>query len=187
MKPRLLLVDDDPLISDSLAYALARDFDITCAADRGGAIARMRESVNPPDYALVDLGLPPSPHLPNEGFRLIADLLMQAPDMRIVVLTGQNEEANARRARALGAADFVAKPCDPADLRAALGRAGSLAAQPDRKAGAMELVGESPPMRKLRSQIDLYAASAFPALIEGESGSGKERVAYWLHHLSGWV
>ena len=184
MKPRLLLVDDDPLISDSLAYALARDFDITCAADRGGAIARVREAVSPPDYALVDLGLPPSPHLPNEGFRLIADLLVQAPDMRIVVLTGQNEEANARRARALGATDFVAKPCDPADLRAALARAGSLAGQPDRKADAMELVGESPPMRKLRSQIDLYAAAAFPALIEGESGSGKERVAYWLHHLS---
>jgi two-component system nitrogen regulation response regulator GlnG len=39
-------------------------------------------------------------------------------------------------------------------------------------------------MRRLRSQIDLYAASSFPALIEGESGSGKERVAYSLHHLS---
>ncbi|MBC8021970.1 MAG: sigma-54-dependent Fis family transcriptional regulator, partial [Burkholderiales bacterium] len=40
------------------------------------------------------------------------------------------------------------------------------------------------PIRKLRSQIDLYAASSFPALIQGESGSGKERVAYSLHHLS---
>jgi two-component system nitrogen regulation response regulator GlnG len=37
---------------------------------------------------------------------------------------------------------------------------------------------------RLRSQIDLYAASTFPALIEGESGSGKERVAYSLHRLS---
>jgi two-component system nitrogen regulation response regulator GlnG len=39
-------------------------------------------------------------------------------------------------------------------------------------------------LRRLRSQIDLYAASSFPALIEGESGSGKERVAFSLHHLS---
>src|SRR5690606_6281254 len=46
------------------------------------------------------------------------------------------------------------------------------------------LVGDSPALRRLRSQIDLYAASVFPALIEGESGSGKERVAWLLHHLS---
>src|SRR6185369_8551356 len=46
------------------------------------------------------------------------------------------------------------------------------------------LVGDSPALRRLRSQIDLYAASSFPALIEGESGSGKERVAFALHHLS---
>jgi two-component system nitrogen regulation response regulator GlnG len=46
------------------------------------------------------------------------------------------------------------------------------------------LVGDSAPVRKLRSQIDLYASSSFPALIEGESGSGKERVAFSLHHLS---
>jgi len=45
-------------------------------------------------------------------------------------------------------------------------------------------VGDSPAIRRLRSQVDLYAASTFPALIEGESGSGKERVAYSLHHLS---
>jgi two-component system nitrogen regulation response regulator GlnG len=45
-------------------------------------------------------------------------------------------------------------------------------------------VGDSPALRRLRSQIDLYAASSFPALIEGESGSGKERVAFSLHHLS---
>ncbi len=47
-----------------------------------------------------------------------------------------------------------------------------------------QLIGDSPALRKLRSQIDLYAASSFPALVEGESGSGKERVAYSLHHLS---
>jgi len=46
------------------------------------------------------------------------------------------------------------------------------------------LIGESPPIRKLKGQIDLYASSTFPALIEGPSGSGKERVAAALHYLS---
>ncbi|HRE15070.1 MAG TPA: sigma-54 dependent transcriptional regulator, partial [Usitatibacteraceae bacterium] len=62
--------------------------------------------------------------------------------------------------------------------------AGDLAPEPGRAEDGRALVGESPAMRKLRSQIDLYASSVFPALIEGESGSGKERVAFALHHLS---
>ncbi|MBK6981799.1 MAG: sigma-54-dependent Fis family transcriptional regulator [Betaproteobacteria bacterium] len=187
MKPRLLLVDDDPLITESLAYVLGADFDLTCASDRASAVAALRELSGPPELALIDLGLPPAPNLPNEGFKLIGDLLAHAPDVRIVVLTGQNEESNARRARALGAADLVPKPCEPDDLRELLKRVlrsrelGPVAGAGEEK---RTLVGESPPMRKLRSQIDLYASSVFPALIEGESGSGKEGVAFSLHHLS---
>ncbi len=185
-KPHLLLVDDDPLINESLAYALADDYHVTRAEDRASAIAALREGVRP-DVALIDLGLPPVAHLPNEGFKLIGDLLAHMPHVRILVLTGQNEESNARRARALGAVDLVPKPCEPAVLRKTLARA--LAApeadqRDDDAEGSRTLVGESPPLRRLRSQIDLYAASSFPALIEGESGSGKERVAFSLHHLS---
>jgi two-component system nitrogen regulation response regulator GlnG len=185
-KPRLLLVDDDPLINESLAFALAGDYDVTRAHDRAGAVARLREGP-PPDLALIDLGLPPVAHLPNEGFKLIGDLLAHVPDVRILVLTGQNEESNARRARALGAVDLVPKPCEPDFLRTALARA-LRSSDLDRRDGAADsahvLIGESPALRRLRSQIDLYAASTFPALIEGESGSGKERVAFALHHLS---
>ena len=184
-KPRLLLVDDDALITESLEYALAGDYEVTCAADRTAAVAVLRGGLAP-DLALIDLGLPPVAHLPNEGFKLIADLLAHAPEARILVLTGQNEESNARRARALGAVDLVPKPCEPDILRAILTRAlksGTLEKRDDIEE-ARALVGESPALRRLRSQIDLYATSSFPALIEGESGSGKERVAYSLHHLS---
>jgi two-component system nitrogen regulation response regulator GlnG len=185
-KPRLLLVDDDPLINESLAFALAGDYDVARAHDRASAVSRLREGAAP-DLALIDLGLPPVAHLPNEGFKLIGDLLAHVPRVRILVLTGQNEESNARRARALGAVDLVPKPCEPEFLRTALARA-LTSPDLDRRDDAAEatraLVGDSPPIRRLRSQIDLYAASGFPALIEGESGSGKERVAFSLHHLS---
>jgi two-component system nitrogen regulation response regulator GlnG len=185
-KPSLLLVDDDPLINESLAYALSGDYEVARASDRAGAVARLRAGLHP-DIALVDLGLPPVAHLPNEGFKLVGELLAHAPDVRILVLTGQNEESNARRARALGAVDLVPKPCEPELLRAMLARA-LRAPAPGLPEGESEdvrtLIGDSPALRRLRSQIDLYAASAFPALIEGESGSGKERVAYSLHHLS---
>jgi DNA-binding NtrC family response regulator len=185
-RPRLLLVDDDPLIGESLSFALAGDYEIALASDRAGAIALLRDGLRP-DIALIDLGLPPVAHLPNEGFKLIGDMLAHMPGVRILVLTGQNEESNARRARALGAADLVPKPCEPDFLRAALARAlatRSLERRDDELESARALVGESPALRRLRSQVDLYAASSFPALIEGESGSGKERVAFSLHHLS---
>jgi two-component system nitrogen regulation response regulator GlnG len=185
-KASLLLVDDDPLIAESLAFALSGEHEVVRAGDRESAVRELRSGLKP-DLALIDLGLPPVAHLPNEGFKLIGDLLAHAPEVRIVVLTGQNEESNARRARALGAIELVPKPCDPEHLRATLARAlraPSLARPVDEAEDARALIGESPPIRKLRSQIDLYASSSFPALIEGESGSGKERVAWCLHHLS---
>ncbi len=185
-KPRLLLVDDDPLINESVSFALQRDFDVQTAVDRGTAVERLRAGLKP-DLALIDLGLPPVPHLPNEGFKLIGDLLAHAPNVRILVLTGQNEESNARRARALGAVDLVPKPCEPEFLRGQLERALKTPALERREEEAEDsraLIGDNPALMRLRSQIDLYAASTFPALIEGESGSGKERVAYSLHHLS---
>jgi DNA-binding NtrC family response regulator len=188
-KPRLLLVDDDPLISDTLSFVLARDFDVHVASSRAEAIGWLRTTSNVPELALVDLGLPPTPQLPIEGFQLIAELLAHAPAIRILVLSGQNEESNARRARALGAVDLVPKPCEPEHLKTLLNNAlrinsNDLHDEREAKDGPGKIIGESAPIQKLRSQLALYAGSIHPVLIEGESGSGKERVAASLHHLS---
>ena len=192
-RPALLIVDDDPLITDTLQFVLSRDFNVTCCASREEAVNHVRSAVPPPQLALVDLGLPPAPHLPTEGFALIGELLAHLPGLRILVLSGQSEDANARHARALGAIDLVAKPCEPGHLKVMLHEALRIGqADPRRDADSGNttgdsqagLVGQSPAIRRLREQIALYAASTHPALIEGESGSGKERVAACLHHLS---
>jgi two-component system nitrogen regulation response regulator GlnG len=187
LKPTLLIVDDDPLIGDSLSFVLASDFDIRVRETRADAMALLKSGEFRPALALIDLGLPPLTDAPTEGFKLVGDLLAWSPAIRILVLSGQNEESNARRARALGASDMVPKPCEPSHLKRLLLAAlkgtddENLALQSEQAGG---LIGDSPPMRKLKSQIDLYASSSFPALIEGESGSGKERVAAALHYLS---
>jgi DNA-binding NtrC family response regulator len=186
-KPLLLIVDDDPLIIDGLAFTLGRDFDVLAAASRPEAIERLLSCRQPPALALVDLGLPPTPHRPEEGFALISELLARAPAIRIVVLSGQNDEANARHARALGAVDFVAKPASPERLRTLIQQMLAYpAAEPAVPAAASgpELVGDSLPMQKLRLQLRQYSRSPFPVLIDGESGSGKEIVAATLHRLS---
>jgi DNA-binding NtrC family response regulator len=185
-KPTLLIVDDDVLITDTLAFALGADFEVLACESRPHAIELLRQLPQPPQLALVDLGLPPRPHAPDEGFQLIADLLAHSPAMRIFVLSGQNDAAHARHARALGAAEFVAKPCDPATLKATLLRALEFRRTEAAHAAdaAVRLVGESPALERLRRQIAQSADSPFPVLIEGESGSGKERVALALHQLS---
>jgi DNA-binding NtrC family response regulator len=178
-KPGLLVVDDDPLITDTLAFALGADYAVYTCESRTHAIELLRQLDAPPPLALVDLGLPPTPHSPEEGFRLIGDLLAHSPRMRIFVLSGQNDAANARHARALGAWEFVAKPADPASLGRLLARGLELPAAED-----AEFVGASPALAKLKNQIAQFAAAPYPVLIEGESGSGKELVATRLHRLS---
>ena len=178
-KPALLVVDDDPLITDTLAFALGTDFSVYACESRPHAIELLRQLDAPPPLALVDLGLPPAPHAPDEGFRLIADLLAHSPRMKIFVLSGQNDAANARHARALGAWEFIAKPADPASLARLLARGLELPAQED-----ADFIGASPALTKLKSQIAQFAAAPYPVLIEGESGSGKELVALRLHRLS---
>jgi DNA-binding NtrC family response regulator len=184
-KPDLLIVDDDPLITDTLSFVLGRDFNVYVADSRTQTRSLLTQLGTVPELALVDLGLPPKPHRPDEGFLLISELLGLSPAIKILVLSGQNDEANAKQARALGAVDFVAKPCEPERLKKLLmdARGFTRAEQQDARA-AIGLVGESFAIRKLREQIAQYAPSPFPVLIEGESGSGKELVAQALHRAS---
>ncbi|WP_343213244.1 sigma-54 dependent transcriptional regulator [Georgfuchsia toluolica] len=187
-KPGLLIVDDDPLIVDTLNFVLSADFDVFTSASREACIRQLRDAPQPPSLALVDLGLPPRPHRPEEGFALISELLAHSPDMKIFVLSGQNDEANARHARTIGAIEFIAKPADPANIRhlllAALSFGDSAQRSKPEVAGKATLIGESLPLQKLRTQIRQFADSPFPVLIEGESGSGKEIVATSLHEFS---
>ncbi len=186
-KPRLILIDDDPLITDTLHYVLSEDFDVSVADSRTQAKSLLRQLDNPPQLALVDLGLPPTPHTPEEGFKLIGELLAHAPAIKIFVLSGQNNEANARHALSLGAVEFVAKPCEMGHLRALLNDALRLQdaeTTADSSQIGCGLIGESLAMQSLRTQISQYANAPFPVLIEGESGSGKELVADCLHKMS---
>lgn len=179
--PTLLIIDDDPLIREGLAIALGNGFQVYQAESRPAAIGLLRQMSAPLQLALVDLGLPPVPHRPDEGFSLIAELLTHSPKIKIFVLSGQNDQSNARHARALGAIDFIAKPCAPEKIKQYFDDAlrvqnGGLADhdQPDQSLG---IIGQSSALKALRNQILMYAAIPFPVLIEGESGCGKELVA----------
>lgn len=187
-KPGLLIVDDDPLITDTLHFVLSKDFEVYVAESRAQVRSLLTQLQTMPPLALVDLGLPPTQHKPDEGFALISDLLNHSKKIKILVLSGQNDEANARHARALGAIDFIGKPADPQTIKEALltalrfDVAGESTSEQAKPVPEGTMVGTSFAMDRLRQQIQLYADAPFPVLIEGESGSGKELVAKNLHH-----
>jgi DNA-binding NtrC family response regulator len=182
-----MIVDDDALIREGLAASFHDHFRIYQADSRAAAIELLRTLPAPPQLALVDLGLPPNPHRPDEGFYLIAELLAHSPRINIFVLSGQDDQSNARHARALGAIDFIAKPCAPGKIKKYLDDALNVQkSETGSEAPGGELlgiVGQSPPINALRNQIEMYAVTPYPVLIEGESGCGKELVAAAIQKL----
>ena len=187
-KPALLLVDDDPLIAESLALVLEDDFQITVAESRAQAKALLQNTDNVPSLALVDLGLPPVQHLPDEGFALIDELLALNHNIKILVLSGQSEKANIQHALTLGAVDFVPKPCDVKLLQVRLNHQMMMLeaelTEDEQSQSDSSLLGESPAITTLRLLIDQFSDTPFPVLIEGNSGSGKEIVAQYTHDKS---
>ncbi len=185
--PSLLLVDDDPLINESLAFVLRDHFIVSAAATRDEAKRLLYNQIKVfPDLALVDLGLPPNPHHPDEGFALVSELLIFNPAIKILILSGQDTQENVRHALTLGAVDFIPKPCDMALLKTRLNHqlmildAERHNAQPVKQAEC-GLIGQSLALQTLRDQVQQFASSPFSVLIQGESGTGKELVAQCLH------
>jgi len=188
LRPVLMIVDDDPLITDTLHFVLSKHFEVCVAESHAQVKSLLLQLDAPPALALVDLGLPPNPHVPEEGFKVIGALLAHSPTIKIHVLSGQSDDANVKRALSLGAVDFIAKPCDVDKLKDMLLNALRVQdvelneLQVEQEQGG--LLGNSLPMQALRLQIKQFADSPFPVLIEGESGSGKELVASSFHYSS---
>ncbi len=184
-KPTLLLVDDDTIIADSLEYVLSDEYHIERASDRPSSfelIGKMKES---PTLALVDLGLPPDTHRPDEGLAVIRKIAQMHPTTRVLVLSGQDNKKHIFRAKEDGAVDFISKPCDIAEIKVRLKK--QIIAGGGEETGHDDIegiIGSSQEIELLRMQIRQIADSPYPVLIEGESGSGKEVTARSLHRCS---
>ena len=116
----LLIVEDDPSLQKQICWAFDQ-YETLPAADRESALAQLRRHA--PPVVTMDLGLPPDPDSVTEGFKLLEQILELAPDTKVIVLTGQNDRANAVRAIGLGAYDFFAKPFEPELLALTIDRA----------------------------------------------------------------
>ena len=188
--PPLLIVEDDLALQKQIKWSLDR-FESVTASDRESALVQLRRYQ--PRVVTMDLGLPPDPDSVSEGFKLLGQMLDIDPNLKVIVLTGQNDQAHALRAVALGAYDFQAKPFDPEVLALTIERAYRLAelqqenrrlqtmSQPDALSGLLTRDAE---MLRIGRTIERVAGSGASVLLLGESGTGKEVLAQGLHAAS---
>ena len=189
-KEKLLVVEDDPGLQSQLKWSF-EDFDVVVAEDRDGALANLRR--HEPPVVTLDLGLPPDPGGVSEGFGVLEEILVLAPDTKVIVVTGHNDRTNAMRAIAMGAYDFYEKPIDPDLLGITIKRAARLyqIEQENRRLQTVHggsplegLIATSPEMMKVCRTVEKLAPTDVSTLILGESGTGKEVLVKALHTLS---
>ena len=186
----LLIVEDDPSLQKQLRWAFDQ-YETLAAGDRESALVQVRRYQ--PPVVTMDLGLPPDADSVSEGFKLIEEILALAPETKVIVLTGQNDRANALRAVGLGAYDFFQKPFEVDMLSLTIERAYrlydlqqenrrlQLMQQPDVMAG---LITRDPDVLRVCRTVEKVAPSNATVLILGESGTGKELIARGLHNAS---
>jgi two-component system NtrC family response regulator len=186
----LLIVEDDLALQKQIKWSLDR-FDSVTAHDRESALTQMRRCN--PEVVTMDLGLPPDGDSVSEGFRLLDQIMAYDANVKVIVLTGQNDRANALRAIAKGAYDFFEKPFEPELLNLTVDRAFRLSElqrenqrlqalhQPDALSG---LLTRDPEMMRICRTIERVASSNATVMLLGESGTGKEVLARGLHQSS---
>jgi two-component system NtrC family response regulator len=186
----LLIVEDDLALQKQIKWSLDR-FESSTANDRESALLQLRRSN--PAVVTMDLGLPPDADSVSEGFRLLEQIIAFDPNIKVIVLTGQNDQANALRAVAMGAYDFFAKPFEPELLNLTIERAFRLFElqsenrrlqelhQPD---ALSALMTRDPQMMRICRTIEKVASSNATVMLLGESGTGKEVLARGLHQAS---
>lgn len=190
MKSKILLVDDEESLLKQMRWALDADYEILTASTEAEAVA-MFESEHPP-VVTVDLSLNKENPSDLGGLRLVERFLTEEPATRVIVITGNDDDANALRAVRLGAFDYYCKPIRLEEIKVMIQRAvhthqiyrrlhsrSSTSAE-----GFQDIIGHSKSMQDIFKFIERVAPSDISVLISGESGTGKEMVAQAIHQLS---
>lgn len=185
----LLIVEDDPGLQSQLRWSF-EGFNVVVAGYREAALAEIKR--HQPPVVTLDLGLPPDADGATEGLSTLEQILEQAPDTKVIVVSGNEDRENAVRAVGLGAYDFYQKPIDPDILRLIVERAFHvyILEQENRRLAAKVhsplagLIASSPQMLKICRTVEKVAPTDATTLLLGESGTGKEVIARGLHDLS---
>ena len=185
---RILVVDDEPTMADGLRLVLeAEGHAVVTAASAAKAV----EAANGHGFhlAIVDLVLPDG-----DGLGVLRELKRRDAAMEVIVITAHGSIPKAVEATKEGAFYFVAKPFDPEEITALVGKAlerrwlvaeaTDLKRRLAKTSGYGEILGSAPTIQRVFELMDAVATSDASVLIAGESGTGKELVADAIHARS---
>jgi DNA-binding NtrC family response regulator len=186
---RVLVVDDEPLIRETLGEYLTQEgFTVTSCGDGTSALAKA--AAEPFDVALCDIQLPDM-----EGLALLGRLRTLNPHLGVLLITAYATVESAVEAFQRGALDYLMKPILLDEVVAKIRRFlqhralalenVQLRRELQRTLEPGEIVGKSPVMRRIFDVVHKVAPTRSTVLLIGESGTGKELVARAIHQGSG--
>jgi two-component system nitrogen regulation response regulator NtrX len=185
MARRVLVVDDDPGIRDTLRMILDYEgYEVATAADGKAALSSLE--TDRVDAVLLDIKMPGM-----DGMEILDRIAEREGAPPVLMISGHGDIATAVEATRRGAVDFLEKPLERERVLVSLSNAlsrNTLVAENERLRRKLEeesvLVGRSEPMQRLREQVARAAPTTATVLIAGESGTGKELVAREIHQGS---
>jgi DNA-binding NtrC family response regulator len=186
-RARILLVEDDADLADALEGLLDSEYLVETAPS--GEEGLRKALTGDFDSVITDLHLPDG-----SGFDVVARLHQTKPQLPVILMTADHTAQHTIKATKLGAVDYFPKPGRPEDYRDLLTllqktiqrhRRAAEGTTVTPKAGADEIiVGRSRVMVQVYKEIGLVAANPVDVLIRGETGTGKELVARFIHEHS---
>ncbi len=178
---RALIVDDAEGMRAYLATLFeARDFDVDTCDDGARALALLENGADP-DLVLLDVMMPGT-----DGLAALSRIQTSWPEVPVLMVSVVGKAGTIVQAMQLGAADYLTKPFEEAELDAALDRLGlhSVSRRQGARPAAGQTIWVSPAMREIRAVIEQIGDTDVTVLIQGESGVGKEVVAREVHAVS---
>jgi DNA-binding NtrC family response regulator len=188
-KPRLLIVDDDRHVLESMAdWLRGQGYELDASPGYANALERLRGRSF--ELVLADVRL-----RDGDGFDLLEQCRRNWPGTQVILMTGYGTPDGAIEAIHAGAFDYITKPIIGDELRMSIDRALSqrsvqkendnLRAQLDRRYGMDNIIGRDPRMLKVFEMIASVADTRATVLVTGESGTGKSMIARAIHRRSG--
>lgn len=186
----MLIIEDDQGLQRQLKWCF-EGYQVEIAGDRESGVAAQKRIKSP--VVTLDLGLPPDPANASEGLQALKEILQIAPETKVIVVTGNEDRANALEAISLGAYDFYQKPIDAEVLKVIIDRAYQLYEIEEENRALLSqqsavplkgVIAGSPEMLDICKVVEKVAPTDATIVILGESGTGKEVIARAIHELS---
>lgn len=179
---QFLIVDDEPEVCNFFAYLL-RSKGSQVESAHSGKEARAKINQFKFNVALVDLKLPDS-----DGLEILKEIKLKQPECEVIIITGYSTVKSAVEAIQLGAFDYVEKPfADIEEMENLLEKALAAKLEADKLVSQEEygfVIGRNPKMISLVTAARKIAKKNITVLIQGETGTGKEILARYIHSVS---